>query len=81
MSTVPAESLTGCPAQSDLQCSGWIDVNRCQIQTCDCYDSGIDKDAAAGYYHTSDNAYFRCSGAGQSIDCTAAAEAASQHCM
>jgi hypothetical protein len=74
------DSRTGCPAQRDLQCSGWIEAKFCQIQSCTCYYSGIHGDTAVAYYHTSDNGYYRCSGSGQSISCLAAAEAATLHC-
>ncbi len=77
---VEVDSRTGCPAQKDLQCSGWIDAGRCQIQSCTCYYSGLHGDTTAAYYHTSDNAYFRCTGAGQTINCVAAAQAAALHC-
>ncbi|OPY38395.1 MAG: hypothetical protein A4E35_00818 [Methanoregula sp. PtaU1.Bin051] len=74
------DSRTGCPAQSNLQCSGWITAGSCQIQSCTCYYSGLHGDTTAAFYHTSDGAYFRCSGAGQTISCVAAAQAAAQHC-
>ena len=74
------DSSTGCPATYDLQCSGWIQGTRCQIQSCTCYWSGIHGDSTNAYYHTSDNAYFRCSGSGQTLSCIAAAQAAAQHC-
>ena len=79
-STIQVDSLTGCPAQRDLQCSGWIEANRCRIQSCTCNYSGLHDDTTASYYHTSDNAYFRCSGTGQTINCEAAAQAAAQRC-
>lgn len=79
-SSVEMDSRTGCPVQNNLQCSGWIDAGRCQIQSCTCYWSGLHGDTTAAYYHTSDGAYFRCTGAGQTINCIAAAQAAAQHC-
>jgi len=81
ISDIQVDSRTGCPAQRDLQCSGWIEAGSCQIQSCTCYYSGLHGDTTAAYYHTSDNAYFRCTGAGQTISCIAAAQAAAQHCM
>lgn len=80
ISNVQVDSRTGCPAQRDLQCSGWIETGRCQIQSCTCYYSELHGDTTAAYYHTSDGAYFRCSGAGQTLSCIAAAQAAAQHC-
>ena len=80
VSDVQVDSRPGCPAQSNLQCSQWITAGRCQIQSCTCYYSGLHGDTAAAYYHTSDGAYFRCSGAGQTLHCTEAAAAAAQHC-
>ncbi len=77
---VQVDARTGCPATYDLQCSGWISGTSCQIQSCTCYWSAINGDTTAAYYHTSDNAYFPCTGAGQTINCMAAAEAAAQHC-
>ncbi len=77
----PVDDRTGCPAQKDLQCSGWIPAGSCQLQSCTCYYSGLHGDTTAAYYHTSDGAYFRCSGAGQTLSCIAAAQAAAQHCM
>jgi hypothetical protein len=77
---VQVDSRTGCPAQKNLQCSQWINAGRCQIQSCTCYYSGRSGDTTAAYYHTSDNAYFRCTGAGQTINCIAAAQAAALHC-
>ena len=78
---VPVDDRTGCPAQNDLQCSGWIAAGSCQLQSCTCYYSGLHGDTTAAYYHTSDGAYFRCSGAGQTLSCIAAAQAAAQHCL
>ena len=78
---VPVDDRTGCPAQKDLQCSGWIATGSCQLQSCTCYYSGLHGDTTAAYYHTSDGAYFRCSGAGQTLSCIAAAQAAAQHCL
>jgi hypothetical protein len=80
VSSGQVDSSTGCPATYDLQCSGWIEGTRCQIQSCTCYWSGIHGDSTNAYYHTSDNAYFRCTGSGQTISCIAAAQAAAQHC-
>jgi hypothetical protein len=75
------DSRTGCPSYYDLQCSGWIPGSRCEIQSCTCYWSGSHGDSTSAYYHTSDNAYFRCTGTGETISCVAAAQAAAQHCM
>ena len=79
-SDVEVDSRTGCPAQKDLQCSGWVESGRCQLQSCTCYFSGLHGDTTAAYYHTADGAYFRCSGAGQTLSCTAAAQAAVNYC-
>jgi hypothetical protein len=79
-SAMVVDSNSGCPATKDLQCSGWIVADKCQLQSCTCYDSGLQGDTTAAYYHTSDGADFRCSGAGETLSCTAAAAAAAQHC-
>jgi len=79
-STVVVDTRTGCPSQSNLECSPWIAAGSCQLQSCTCYYSTRSGDTTAAYYHTSDGAYFRCSGAGQTLSCIAAAQAAAQHC-
>lgn len=79
-STVVVDSRSGCPVQSNLECSQWIVAEHCQIQSCTCYYSGLHGDSLAAYYHTSDNAYFPCSGTGQVLSCTDAVKAATLHC-
>ncbi len=78
----PFDPQTGCPSSDsvNLQCSGWIKAPSCDIQSCTCYYSGLNGDTSAAYYHTSDNSYYRCSGAGATLSCTAAAQQAAQHC-
>lgn len=79
-STVVVDSRSGCPARSNLECSGWREAGSCRIQSCTCYYSGLHGDSVSAFYHTSDNAYFPCRSTGQTISCTVAAEAATQHC-
>jgi len=82
------DARTGCPVQgstsswgsSDLQCSQWIEAARCSIQSCSCrypQSTGVKINA---YYRSSDGAYYRCSGSGESLSCTSAAIAATEHC-
>lgn len=79
-SPVTYDSRSGCPQQSNLQCSQWIAAGSCRIQSCTCYYSDRHGDTSLAFYHTSDGAYFRCSGAGRTLSCIAAAEAATRHC-
>ena len=81
---VQIDSRTGCPPYNDLtntlECSQWIQLPRCAMQSCTCYWSGLHGDTSAAYYHTSDNAYYRCTGSDVTIFCTAAAQEVVQHC-
>jgi len=89
LTNFPFDANTGCPVQgstsswgsSNLQCSQWIESQRCSIQSCQCYYSDAGGDTARAYYRTSDGAYFPCTGdARTGIDCRAAAEATALHC-
>jgi len=82
------DARTGCPVQgstsswgsSNLQCSQWIEATRCNIQSCSCIYPQRTGQVVRAYYHTSDGAYFPCSGVDQTLSCTNAAIAAAEHC-
>ena len=84
----PIDSKTGCPPQGysgprgsvDLECSQWVEAGRCSFQSCACHYATSRGDAANAYYRTSDGAYYRCAGSGQTLSCNAAAAAVVQHC-
>ncbi|MCX6768201.1 MAG: hypothetical protein NTY90_05790 [Candidatus Micrarchaeota archaeon] len=86
----PMDSRTGCPVQGstssrgnvDLQCSQMVPTGRCSFQSCQCYYSDVRGSTSNVYYHSSDGAYFPCSGNGHDgIDCRAAAQAVASHCV
>lgn len=78
--TTTYDATTGCAQGSNYQCSQWIAYGSCQVQSCTCYYSGASGDTFRAFYHTSDGAYFVCSGEGQSLSCLSAATGAANHC-
>ncbi len=85
----PFDSRTGCPVEGstssygsvNFECSQMVPAGRCAFQGCTCYYSGVHGDTGNAYYHSSDGAYFPCSGNEQTgLDCRAAAQAVVSHC-
>ncbi len=82
------DARTGCPVQgstsswgnSDLECSQWIESQRCSIQVCTCTYPQMHGQVVRAYYRTSDGAYYPCSGSDNGRSCTNSAVAAAEHC-
>ncbi|VVB66889.1 Uncharacterised protein [Candidatus Norongarragalina meridionalis] len=84
----PIDSRTNCPPQGysgprgsvSLECSQWVTAGTCSIQSCSCYYSDHTGDTVRAYYHTSNGAYYPCSGSSSTLSCTASVQALAADC-